>query len=93
VGDDRHILFRQKLLGENGSVRQGVVMVQQPDLFSPKFGAKSSHVFMQSPQNFATEPEIHSLPFSKNSLCYHSFCTQFGKFLILHRKVFFFLLV
>jgi hypothetical protein len=25
-------------------------MVKQPDLFSPKFGATSSHVFTQSPQ-------------------------------------------
>jgi hypothetical protein len=55
------IFFRQKLLGEDGSVRRGVVMVKQPGLFSPKFGATSSHVFTQSPQNFAVEPGIHSL--------------------------------
>jgi hypothetical protein len=30
------ILFsRQKLLGEDGNVRRGVVMVKQPGLFSP----------------------------------------------------------
>jgi hypothetical protein len=34
-------LFRQKLLDEDGSVRRGVVMVKQPGLFSPKFGATS----------------------------------------------------
>jgi hypothetical protein len=61
VGDDRHFLFRQKLLGEDGSMRWGVVMVKQPGLFSPKFWATSSHVFTQSPQNVAVEPGIHSL--------------------------------
>jgi hypothetical protein len=40
----------QKLLGEEGSVRRGVVMVKQSGLFLPKFGATSSHVFTQSPQ-------------------------------------------
>jgi hypothetical protein len=34
-------IFRQKLLGEDGSVRRVVVMVKQPGLFSPKFGATS----------------------------------------------------
>jgi len=36
-------------------------MVKQPGLFSPKFGATSSHVFTQSPQNVAVEPGIHTL--------------------------------
>jgi hypothetical protein len=49
-GGDSHFIFRQKLLGEDGSVRQVVFMVKQPGLFSPKFGATSSHVFTQSPQ-------------------------------------------
>jgi hypothetical protein len=61
VGDDSHFVFRQKLLSEEGSVRRGVVLVQRPGLFSPKFGATSSHVFTQSPQNIAVEPGIHSL--------------------------------
>jgi len=60
-GDDNHFVFRQKLLGEKGSVRRGVVMVKLPGVFSPKFGAMSSHVFTQSPQNIAVEPGIHSL--------------------------------
>jgi hypothetical protein len=60
-GDDSHSVFRQKLLGEDGSVRRGVVMVKLPGLFSPKFGATSLHVFTQSPQNLAVEPGIHSL--------------------------------
>jgi hypothetical protein len=34
-GDDSHFVLRQKLLGEDGSVRLGVVMVKQPDVFSP----------------------------------------------------------
>jgi hypothetical protein len=61
VGNDSHFVFLQKLLGKDGSVRRGVVMVKQPGLFSPKFGATSSHVFTQSPQNLAVEPGIHSL--------------------------------
>jgi hypothetical protein len=60
-GDDSHSVFLQKLLGENGSVRRGVVMAKQPGLFSPKFGATSSPVFTPSPQNLAIEPGIHSL--------------------------------
>jgi hypothetical protein len=63
VGDDRHFVFRQKTLGEDKIVRRGVVMVKHPGLFSPKFGATSSHVFTQLPQNVAVEPEIHSLAF------------------------------
>src|SRR5215510_8032819 len=61
VGDDSHFVFRQKLLGEHGRVRRGVVMVKQPGLFSSKFGVTSSHVFTQSPQNVAVESGIHSL--------------------------------
>jgi hypothetical protein len=53
--------FRQKLLGEDGSVRRGVVMVKQPGLFSLKLGETSTHAFNQSPQNVAVEPGIHSL--------------------------------
>jgi hypothetical protein len=61
VGDDSHYVFRQKLLGEDGSVIRGVVMVKQSGLFSPKLGATSSHIFTQSPLNFAVELGIHSL--------------------------------
>jgi hypothetical protein len=45
VGDDSHFVFLQKVLGEDGSVRRGVVMVKHPGQFSTKFGATSSHVF------------------------------------------------
>jgi hypothetical protein len=60
-GHNSHFVFHQKLFGEDGCVRRGVVMVKQPCLFSPKFAVTSSHVFIQSPQNFAVEPGIHSL--------------------------------
>jgi hypothetical protein len=63
VGNDRHFVFRQKLLGEDGSVRWGVFTVKQPGLFSPKFGATSSHVFTHSWHNVALEPGIHTLAF------------------------------
>jgi hypothetical protein len=57
VGDDSHLVFRQRLLG----VKRDVVIVKHPGLFSPKFGATSSHVFTQSPQNVSVEPGINSL--------------------------------
>jgi len=63
VGDNSNFVFRQKLVGEDGSVSRCVVMVKQPGLFSPKLGTMSSHFFAQSPQNFAVEPGIHSLVF------------------------------
>jgi hypothetical protein len=50
VWEDSYFLFRQKLLGEDGRVRRGVVMVKQPGMSSPKFWAASSHVVTQSPQ-------------------------------------------
>jgi hypothetical protein len=55
------ICIRQTLLGKVRRVTQGVVMMQQPGLFLPKFGVTSSHVFLQLPQNVAAEPRIHSL--------------------------------
>ena len=61
MGDDSNFVFRQKLLSEDGSVREGVVTAKQPGLFSPKLGEMASHVLTQSPQNVAVEPRIHSL--------------------------------
>jgi len=61
VRDNSNFVFRHTLVGEDGSVRRGVVVVKQPGLFLPKLGAMSSHVFTQSPQNFTVEPGIHSL--------------------------------
>jgi hypothetical protein len=48
VGDDSHLVFHQKLLSEDVSVRKGVVMVNYQGIFSPKFGASSSHVLTQA---------------------------------------------
>jgi hypothetical protein len=56
-----NFVFRQKMLGEDGSVKRGVVIVKQPGLFSPNFGATSLHIFTQSPQNVAVETGIHNL--------------------------------
>ena len=61
MGDESHFVFCQKLLGEDGHVRRGVVMVKQLGLFLPKFGATSSHFLTLSPQNIAVEPGIQSL--------------------------------
>jgi hypothetical protein len=52
--------------------------VKQPGLFSPKFGATSLHVFTLSPQNFAVEPEIHSLAFQTGASRYHNCCIDGG---------------
>jgi hypothetical protein len=78
VGDGNHFVFRQKLLGDDGSERRGIIMVKQSDLFSPKLGATSSHVFMQSPQNLAVETGIHSLVFGTGALRYHNCCIDGG---------------
>jgi hypothetical protein len=37
MGYDIHLVFRQKMLDEDGSVRRGVFLVKQPVVFSPKF--------------------------------------------------------
>jgi hypothetical protein len=77
-------VFHQKLLGDDGSVRRGVVMVKQPGLFSPKFGLMSSHVFMQLPQNVAVESGINSLACWEQYRWWH----QSGIFWIPPRKIF-----
>jgi hypothetical protein len=38
------IFLSPELLGEDRSVRRGVIMVKHPGVFSSKFGATSSHV-------------------------------------------------
>jgi hypothetical protein len=45
-GDNSLVIFGQEFPGKRGSVRQCIVMMQQPILL---FGAKSSHIFTQSP--------------------------------------------
>jgi hypothetical protein len=51
VGEDSHVAFGKKFSGEKGNVRRCVVVMQQPVPLSPKFGAKFSHIFTQSPLN------------------------------------------
>jgi hypothetical protein len=40
------LFLANKFRSEKGRVRQCVVVMLQPVLLSPKFGAKSSHIFM-----------------------------------------------
>jgi hypothetical protein len=51
--DDSHVAFGWKIPGEKWSKRQCIVVMQQPVLLSPKFGAKSLHIFTQSPWNIS----------------------------------------
>jgi hypothetical protein len=94
VGDDNHFVFRQKLLGEDGSVSRGVVMVKQPGLFSPKFGATSSHVFTPfAAKRRSRSPEFTVWPVGTNFLCYHNCCIDGGTspgyfFIILRMEVY-----
>jgi hypothetical protein len=61
VADDSHFLFQQKLLGEDRSLREGIIMVKRSGLFTPNFTVTSSHIFTKSLQNITVEPGIHSL--------------------------------
>jgi hypothetical protein len=67
-----------EMLGEDGSVRRGVVMVKQPGPLSPKFGAMSSRVFTQWPQNVAVEPRIKIWPVWTGASRYHNCCIDGG---------------
>jgi hypothetical protein len=46
---DSHVVFGQKFPGEKENVRRCVVVMQEPGLLSAKFGAKSSHIYTESP--------------------------------------------
>jgi hypothetical protein len=48
VGNDSHLAFGKKFVGEKGSVRLRVVAMQQSVILSPKFGGKPLHIFKQS---------------------------------------------
>jgi hypothetical protein len=51
--------------------------MQQPVLLSPKFGAKSSHIFTQSPQNVTGVCGIDCLPARTKFFCEQpSWCTR-----------------
>jgi hypothetical protein len=47
-GDDSHIAFGKQFRGAKGSLRLRVVVMEHSFLLSPKFGAKSVHIFTQS---------------------------------------------
>jgi hypothetical protein len=46
---DSYVVFGKKFCGEKGSVRQCVVVMQQPVLLSSKFEVKYSHILTQLP--------------------------------------------
>jgi hypothetical protein len=48
VGNDSDIAFGQKFPGEKGSLRQCVIMVQQPIPLLPELRVKSSQMFTES---------------------------------------------
>jgi hypothetical protein len=58
-----HVILRNKFSVEKGSMSWCFVMMQQAVLLSPKFGAKSWPVFMQSPQNVTAVCGIDCLDF------------------------------
>jgi hypothetical protein len=79
VGDDSHFVLPQKVLGENGSVRRGVVMVKQPGLFWLMFGATSLHVSTQSPQKRRSRTQNSIVwPVDTGASRYHSCCIDGG---------------
>jgi hypothetical protein len=63
VGIESNFLSGQEFSGENGSVRRCVVVMKQPVFLSPKFAAKSSHNFTQSPLNVTVVCGIECLVF------------------------------
>jgi hypothetical protein len=72
-GNDSRVIVGQKFPSEKESVRWCVVVMQQPVLLSPKFWAKSSHIFTQLPSNVTVEYGIdcsacHGEFFVKNPL-------------------------
>jgi hypothetical protein len=50
-GDDSHVVLVKKFSGWKGKVRRCIVVMHQPVFLSLNFGAKSSHMTLQSPQN------------------------------------------
>jgi hypothetical protein len=49
VSNDSHVVFVIEFPSEEESMTRYVVVTHQPVLLSPKFGAKSLHIFTQSP--------------------------------------------
>jgi hypothetical protein len=78
-GDDSHIVLRQKLLGEDGSLGRDIIMVNQPGLFSPKFGATSSHVFTVTTKR-PSRTRNSVWPVGTGASRYHNGCIAFSIF-------------
>jgi hypothetical protein len=68
VGTTVMLFFGKKFPVEKGNVRCWVVVKQQPVLSSPEFGAKSSHIFTQSPKTSEQYAELVVWPARTNSL-------------------------
>jgi predicted SPOUT superfamily RNA methylase MTH1 len=76
VGDEA-IVFRQKLLGEEGSIRRGVVKAKKRGM-SPKFGTTSSHVFTQSRETLQWNLEFTFRLVETSVSRYHNCCIDGG---------------
>ena len=61
MGDDRHFVFRQKLLGEDGSVRWGCHGEAARYVLAKVWGNVFAHFHAVAPQNVTVEPRIHIL--------------------------------
>jgi hypothetical protein len=61
MGYDSHVVLGQKFPSEKGNVRWCTIVVQQPLLLWPKFGAKSLHNFTQSLYNVTAVRRIGCL--------------------------------
>jgi hypothetical protein len=46
-GGDGNVVFGEKFAGEKRNLRRCIAVMQQPIILSPKFGMKSSQIFMQ----------------------------------------------
>ena len=64
MGDGSHFVFRQKLLGEDGSFHGEAARSVLAKVWGDVFP-----LFTQSPLNVPVEPGIHILPVGTNSLC------------------------
>jgi hypothetical protein len=72
VGNDIHFVFRQELLDEDGSVRRGVVMVNQPALISPNVEAMTSDVYRSVAAKRRSRSRISQFGFGTGASRYHN---------------------
>jgi len=59
MGDNSNFVFRQELVGEDGSVRRGVIMVKQPGVLD-KFGGDVFTLFHAVSAKLCSRTRIHS---------------------------------